>query len=111
VSGSAAVADAPPDEKPGLEAVPDQEDTGFVIDAGGQITLDVGGNPAEQSSILFAGGEVKVAGEFKKGERVRFEIEGVVSQVAFIDLMDQKTGSVTATKRKHTLKLDDAKVL
>lgn len=34
------------------------------------------------------------------------EIEGVVSEITFTDLMDRKTGDVTATKRKHVMKLD-----
>lgn len=111
MDGSAAVAEAPPEEVgSGLSAVPEPEND-LVIEAGGQISLAVGGRKADESTILFSGGEIKLSGQFDKGERVRFEIEGVVSQVAFTDLMDHKTGDVTATKRKHTLKLDGADLL
>lgn len=103
---AAARAEEPQDESPGLEAVPDEEKTTLVIEAGGQISLVVGGRKADQSTLVLRGGEVTVEGQFEKGSRLRFEVEGVVSQITFTDLMDHKTGEVTGTKRKHVLKLD-----
>lgn len=107
---TAAVKKPPGEPKPGLQAVPNpDEPVELVIEAGGQISLKVGGRAADESTILLSGGEVKLAGQYEKGQRLRFEIEGVVSQIAFTDLMDQKTGDVTATKRKHVLKLTGIK--
>lgn len=83
-----------------------QERAELVIEAGGQVSLKVGGRNPDESTIVFRGGEVTVEGQFEKGSRLRFEIEGVVSEVTFTDLMDHKTGEVTGTKRKHVLKLD-----
>lgn len=98
-------AEEPQSEGPELEAVPDEE-TRLVVEAGGQISLSVGGRNADQSTLVLRGGEVTVEGQFEKGTRLRFEVEGVVSQITFTDLMDHKTGDVTGTKRKHVLKLD-----
>lgn len=102
--GAAEAANEPQEPEKGLAAVPDPDE--LVIEAGGQITMVPGGRKADQSTITFQGGEVTVEGQFTKGERVKFEIEGVVSEITFSDLMDRKTGSVSATKRKHVMKLD-----
>jgi hypothetical protein len=83
----------------------DQPSAELVIEAGGQVSLLVGGETPDQSTVVLRGGEVNVNGEFEKGSRLKFEIEGVVSEITFTDLMDQKTGEVTGTKRKHVLKI------
>lgn len=99
-----AAAEEPQEEPSGLEAVPDPAE--LLVEGGGQLSLVVGGRRADESTITFRGGEVNVDGQFEKGTRVKFEIEGVVSEITFTDLMDHKTGNVTATKRKHVMKLD-----
>lgn len=111
MSTSAAVAEEPRTEKRDLAAVPDEDNVELVIEGDGQISLLAGGRAADESSIVFRGGEVAVNGEFEKGTRLRFEIEGVCSEITFTDLMDRKTGDVKGTKRKHVLKLDGIKKL
>lgn len=112
MSASAAAAQEPhhEEETGGLEAVPDPDEQ-LVIEAGGQISLKVGGRNADEATLTLQGGEVKVSGQFEKGERARLEIEGVVSEITFTDLMDRKTGNVTGTKRKHVLKIDGIQVV
>lgn len=107
--GASAAAEEPHNDesKPGLEAVPDSDE--LIIDVGNQLSMVPGGRKADQSTLTLQGGEVAVEGQFSKGERVKFEVEGVVSEITFTDLMDRKTGDVTATKRKHVLKLDGIK--
>jgi len=83
----------------------DSNQAEVVIEAGGQVSLVVGGETPDQSTVVLRSGEVTVNGEFDKGSRLKFEIEGVVSEITFTDLMDQKTGEVTGTKRKHVLKI------
>jgi hypothetical protein len=103
---SAEPAAAPEPQKPDLEAVPDDDDIELYVDAGGQISLVAGGRQADESTIVFRGGEITVNGEFEKGQRLTFQIEGVVSEITFTDRMERKTGDVTGTKRKHVMKLD-----
>lgn len=98
--------DPPESEGKGLAAVPDPDDVELFIEAGGQIGMKVGGKTADQSTIVFRGGEIKVRGQFEKGQRLKFQIEGPVVEVDFIDLTDHKTGQVTGSKRKHVMTLD-----
>jgi hypothetical protein len=112
MSAASAVLDPPRDEvienhdaEPESHDPVDESQPEIVIEAGGQISMVAGGCTPDQSTIVFRGGEVSVNGEFEKGTRLKFEIEGVVSEVTFTDLMDQKTGVVTGTKRKHVLKI------
>jgi hypothetical protein len=100
---------APPEELPG-EAPDEQapEDvTQLSIEGDADVTMNVvGGRKADQSTLTISGGEIKVAGAMKKGDRVRVVLEGPIAETHFIDIRDPKTREVAATKRKHVLKPD-----
>jgi hypothetical protein len=72
-----------------------------------QLSLAIGGKKATASSLSLQGGEVKIAGQFDKGTRVRFMVEGTIDEVALRDHRDRKTGTITAVKRAHKFTIEN----
>lgn len=106
-TGNGAVApESPPEpEGPEAETTPDDEIT-LTVEGDRQLSLAIGGSKPEKSTIKLTGGAFEVRGEFAKGARARFVVEGPISEVGAVDLMDRQTGTVTGTVRKHVLKID-----
>lgn len=107
--------DAPPAERkpdePELDGTPTDEEPAEPTLHGtvDQLSLTgIGGSHPDESKITLAGGELPVLGQFRKGERVKLILEGVVDEVALRDKRDRKTGTVTATIRKHTFTIESA---
>lgn len=71
---------------------------------GATLTLDAGGNDPETASMRLLGGTLPVDGEFVKGERVKIWVEGVVSEVAFVDHIG-KDGYADGTERRHKVRM------
>lgn len=72
-----------------------------------QLTLAIGGGgKPQESTVTLAGGEFKMRGQFKKGDRVTFVVEGTIDEVAIRDNRDRKLNVVTSTKRKHVLSVE-----
>lgn len=71
---------------------------------GGSITLDAGGEEPESASMRLLGGTLPVEGQFEKGERVRIWVEGIVTEVAFVDHLG-KDGYVDGTERRHKVRM------
>lgn len=81
------------------------------IDLGGQMSMVVGGKKATSSTLRIVGGKVDVAGQLEKGQSLRVELELDVTEVAFVDKKDGKTGQVTACERQHKARLAGIRVL
>jgi hypothetical protein len=74
----------------------------LVVDAGGQLTLNVGGGKQPTTSTLrIVGGKIEVDGEYKKGQTVALRLEVVVNEVSFKDQHDPKTSQVVGCARNH----------
>lgn len=77
-----------------------------------ELSHAIGGKKPTESVVVFRGGEIAIVGpngrpqQFRKGSRIAFLIEGPIREIAEIDKSDGKTGEVTGTKKKHTLKPD-----
>lgn len=101
-------ATAPPqDAEAEAEAEREEDDQELTIEGDQQqMSLNVGGRKPTVSSLTLQGGEVKMSGQFEKGTRVRFIVEGVIDEVATRDHRDRKTGMVTAVKRSHKLTIE-----
>lgn len=61
----------------------------------------IGGKRPEESEFRVVGGSFKVPGQFEKGQDVFIEMRTRVSEVAFSDVIDNKTAQATTSKRKH----------
>jgi hypothetical protein len=91
----------PPEDLPG-EADDEQAPEEPVVEGSeAQLSLGIGGSRVDEARITLEGGELKMRGQFKKGERFRFLIEGTIDAVEVRDHRDRKTGTVTKTVRKH----------
>ncbi len=88
----------PPHEDPD-QAAPTPAD--LVIETGGQLTFAVGGKKPTTGSVRLVGGKVDVDGNFEKGQRVVLRVEAVITEIAFRDKKDPKTGNVTGCDRAH----------
>jgi hypothetical protein len=73
----------------------------IVSGTGEQLTLQAGGKRPTGSSLRLVGGKIDIEGQLTKGEVVRFEVECQVTEVAFRDSRDGKTGNVASTDRAH----------
>lgn len=105
--------DKPTPEQPEHEPEPGEGEeeqapdaTQLSIEGDADLSHRVGGRKPDQASLVIQGGEIKMRGQFEKGQRVRVVYEGYIREVHSIDLVDSKTGQVEATKRKHVLKPD-----
>ena len=101
---STAVADppaappVPPHEDP-EQAAPVPADLALELD--GQLSFAVGGKKVTTGSVRLVGGKVDVDGNFEKGQRIVLRVEAVITEVAFRDKKDPKTGNVTGCDRAH----------
>jgi hypothetical protein len=78
----------------------------LVVEAGGQLSLSVGGGKQPTSSTLrLVGGRLEVDGQYAKGESVVFRVECVVSSIEFKDEHDAKTGQVVGCNRNHRARI------
>lgn len=66
-----------------------------------QLTFDVGGREPDGASLRITGGRVEIAGQYEKGQKLRVSMLVEVREVAFVDEVDQKTGQVVGTERRH----------
>jgi hypothetical protein len=97
----------PPDEM--TDDLPTGE---LVIDAGGQLTLNVGGGKQPTTSTLrLVGGKIEVDGQYAKGERIVVRIEAVVNEIGFKDQEDSKTGQVVGCERRHRARITGVAVV
>lgn len=71
----------------------------------------IGGKKPEESELRLVGGAFKVVGQFEKGQDVFVEIRGRVTEVAFADVLDNKTAQATTSKRKHKARVLGAVVI
>lgn len=71
----------------------------------------VGGKKPEESELRLVGGAFKVEGQFEKGQDVFVEVRGRVTEVAFADVLDNKTAQATTSKRKHKARVIGAVVI
>jgi hypothetical protein len=97
-------------EKDGEQA-PDEPTNVVIPGAEEQLTLGVGGDRPDESTIVFRGGEFQARGQWKKGMRVRFMVEGTIDAVELSDKRDRKLNVVTGTKRKHGMTVEHVEAL
>lgn len=71
----------------------------------------IGGKKPEESELRLVGGAFKVVGQFEKGQDVYVEVRGRVTEVAFADVLDNKTAQATTSKRKHKARVLGAVVI
>lgn len=67
---------------------------------GSQLTLEAGGELPESSTVKLRGGSLPLEGQFNKGDTVRVWVEVQISEVHFVDKIDQH-GNVNGTERRH----------
>lgn len=71
-----------------------------------QLTLKVGGKLPEQSQVKLRAGSIAVPrGEYEKGDEVDFALTVRCTEVHFVDKMDNQTGEVVDTIRRHIFKV------
>lgn len=76
------------------------------------LTLDVGGEAPDTSTIVLAGGSIGLgAKEFHKGDVVEVRVRAVVNKVSFIDKTGKETDEVIGTERRHAAKITALEVL
>lgn len=120
---AAAIGETPdPDSDPEPDVEPTQEPDGdnpsgqeaalgeveLVIDAGGQLSFAVGGKKPTGSSIRLTGGKISIpsgSGQLHKGDDVVLRVVARVSEVAFVDELDQKTQQVVGSERRHKARI------
>lgn len=87
------------------------EPEGFDVGPIGQLSFNVGGEAPTVSTLGLSGSvELAPGEELRKGQRVKLEIEAVVSEVAFTDATDAE-GYVTDTKRKHRARVESLRIV
>lgn len=95
-----------PDAK--KEAPANELPSGLEIEAGGQLSLEVGGKRPTAGTLTLAGGKVTLPkGQFTKGERIVVRVEAVVAAVKFQDQTDAKTRQVVGCERQHTARVEN----
>jgi ribosomal protein L21E len=77
----------------------------LIIDAGGQLSMSVGGKRATGSSLRIVGGKIEVDGQYEKGQTVHLALECTVGEVAFVDQRDASTGQVVGCERRHKARI------
>jgi hypothetical protein len=89
-----------PDAKaaPPAEGLPD----GLELEAGGQLSLEVGGKRPTAATLTLTGGKVQLPkGQFAKGDRIVVRVEATVRGVKLQDQVDSKTRQVVGCERQH----------
>lgn len=85
---------------------------GLMLEAGGQLSLEVGGKRPTAGSLALMGGKVTLPkGQFTKGERVVVRVEAVVAHIAFVDQTDAKTRQVVGCERQHKARVESVTLL
>jgi hypothetical protein len=75
---------------------------GLELDAGGQLSLEVGGKRPTAATLTLTGGKVTLPkGQFAKGDRIALRVEAVVRGVKLQDQVDSKTQQVVGCERQH----------
>ena len=98
VADPPAIDPVPPHEDPD-QAAPAPAD--LVIETGSQLSFAVGGKKATTGSVRLVGGKIDVDGNLEKGQRIVLRVEAVITEIAFRDKKDPKTGNVTGCDRAH----------
>lgn len=71
-----------------------------------QLTLKIGGLVPEQSQVKLRAGSISVPrGEYEKGETIDFSVTVRCTEVHMVDKMDNATGEVVDTIRRHIFKV------
>jgi hypothetical protein len=82
------------------------ESQGPQLEAGGQLSLDVGGKKPTGGSLRLTGGKIDIpTGQFKKGQKVAVLVEASVDAIEFVDIKDPKTGQVVGCDRRHKARI------
>lgn len=80
---------------------------GIVLNVGGgQLSLSVGGKKPTDSKFRITGGAIDLEGQLAKGDTVTLQLDCRVAGVHVDDRIDPQTREVTATTRKHVLKIE-----
>lgn len=107
-SGAAAGGDdgAEPDgDFPGEDGI-EQGPAPIAIQGEGQLSLTVGGLKPDKASVKLRGGSIDLpAGQLKKGDVQNLLIKVRVTEVHLVDKMDNSTGEVVETERRHIAKI------
>lgn len=75
---------------------------GLALEAGGQLSLEVGGKRPTAATLTLTGGKVTLPkGQFVKGERIVVRVEATVRGVKLQDQVDAKTRQVVGCERQH----------
>lgn len=89
------------DEDAALGVEPGLDPDPLTEEPSGQISLQVGGKRPTSTSLRVVGGAVDVEQEFAKGQTVVIRMEAEITEVAFVDQRDQRTGQVVGCERRH----------
>lgn len=78
----------------------------IAIEGEGQLSLQVGGNKPDSATVKLRGGSIAIpAGQLKKGDVVNLLVKVQVAEVHLVDKIDNSTGEITATERRHIAKI------
>jgi hypothetical protein len=88
-----------------LGDVGDAQDETPSVEAQLAFSFEVGGKAPTSTMLRLIGGKIEVDGEFAKGETVKLEIVATVGEVAFVDIVDNKTGQVVGCERRHKARI------
>jgi hypothetical protein len=85
---------------------------GLELDAGGQLSLEVGGKRPTGGTVTLTGGKFSLPkGQFVKGERIVVRVEAIVDKVAFKDQTDAKTRQIVGCERQHEARITGTALL
>lgn len=105
---------ADPDPGPDAEHEGDPPGTGageqaepqVAIAGDGKLSLAVGGLAPDSAEVKLRGGSIEMpAGQLKKGEIVNLMVKVQVAEVHLVDKIDNSTGEITGTVRRHVAKI------
>jgi hypothetical protein len=78
----------------------------IAIEGDGQLNLQVGGAKPDKASVKLRGGSIDIpAGQLKKGDVVNLLVKVRVAEVHLVDKIDNSTGEITQTERRHVAKI------
>lgn len=78
----------------------------IAIEGDGQLNLQVGGAKPDKASVKLRGGSIDLpAGQLKKGDVLNLLVKVQVAEVHLVDKIDNSTGEITQTERRHVAKI------
>lgn len=78
----------------------------IAFEGSGQLNLKVGGRKPDKGTVKMRGGSIELPkGQLEKGEIVDLYIRVQCAEVHVVDKIDNSTGEIVGTERRHIVKV------